>query len=192
MLEERGRQQCPGAGLRPAGGMVSPAGGEQRHLSLRLAGGPHPQGVAPQHRLPPVYRHHQHPLRSFQGRLPGGKTGVGRQSVLPPDRGAGRGLLPLPGTVHDGHAHDSPCYVEQRLRPDGCGSPHRAFCGGQCLAPQTPAGAGHPGALYDALYGLYLYRPGGLPVHPPLPALLRLPPDRLFAGAAGGQHGAQV
>ena len=41
--------------------MVSPAGGEQRHLYLCLAGGPHPQGVAPQHRLPPVYRHHQHP-----------------------------------------------------------------------------------------------------------------------------------
>lgn len=65
------------------------AGGEQRHLYLRLAGGPHPQGVAPQHCMSPVYRHHQHPLRPFQGRLPGGKTGVGRQSVLPPDRGAG-------------------------------------------------------------------------------------------------------
>lgn len=53
------------------------AGGEQRHLYLRLAGGPHPQGVAPQHRLPPVYRHHQHPLAPFSRPSTGRENGCG-------------------------------------------------------------------------------------------------------------------
>ena len=67
-----------------------------------------PQGVAPQHRLPPVYRHHQHPLRPFQGRLPGGKR-VWDASLFCRLIGAlgGASFLFL-GLFHDGHAHDSP------------------------------------------------------------------------------------
>ena len=53
--------------------------------------GPHPQGVAPQHRLPPVYRHHQHPLRLFKAVYRAGKRVWDASLFCRLTRGAGRG-----------------------------------------------------------------------------------------------------
>ena len=94
--------------------------------------------------------------------------------------------------VHGGDADGPPQHVEQYLRPDGGGGPDCAVHRGERLPAAPAAGAGHPGALYDHLHGLYLPGPAGLPVHPDVHALFRLPRHQLFDRAGGGELGAQV
>ena len=201
------KQSIPGV-LAPDLGRADPGLGRERRgallwaywpCHLRLGPGEPPVSVpvagrgagallAAQSGVYRLYRAFKPALRHRPVDLPLGEGRVGWEPRVPLRHRHGRSFLALPGTSGDGDDAGAPRLLEQPLRPHRCGGGVRPLHHRQCQSLSAAGGGRAGGPLSASLSHLHRWGAGGEHLHPPVPALLRFPCYRHFAGAAGGER----